>query len=1253
MVLGLASRSTLKVLQILAAFILAVMALYFIALPLYHSRHLPPSAAVPESPAIKRSVTNIENATLANPFLPNFRLSNDGRIGLQMDMSRYTASAGYPVGDPADTALISYTVAVTRAELLADGSVILNFSQPKPEVFFGEKTTVMVRNVTGLGVNANGRFQLTQNNTADSLASMAQIRYQLPAGSYKPKINNAPKNASVSGVDGMVARVFINLLKPEAYAVAGSESFHESTDKLKILRSNPADANSPITTVSKVQVDGVEKYFDFPDVLRDKVVIGNTVMTTLCEKPKPNPYACTVHGDAITPGGKQDCYDLYIVSSHKHGQSWAVDGKKVNDQQIFSTKINVVVNHPKTTAAMIDKVIMHKDDFSKGKKFRAKNILEPMVTADGRMMVFRIGTPDYWLGDVDGDGRLYEWEDKGNAYNAADDKDSDGKLDREYAFYNIMYSYNEDKEPCDAAGWSKIYPIAYAHHDPRLKNPDGSYKYGFAEYPFVSPEGEPITNAADGVFVARDPKVCIPAAGATGCTAPADIKGTYPWIDKDGNNLFMKTVAETFHYKEWDRTVKILKDCVDGSNGYPRDGKMELDECKRPSYSSDPDYDNGACSAFGCVATVKTRYPFAAVDGYENDKGVICKRDAMGRDFAVAQKWISINDAPPQQEYLCSDTILSSKWWIREGAPWSGGEQPDNTRGLAVAGRWTKGKIVLLDNLINNTDYGIGIANSQHRLVDLYQDGDKVRIGSSRDTATSNIANGNTSSTIVNPPPFNYPLSTDSNHPLAVAANITFVDSIENTFNFVEKLRPVTPGDVVWKISSGGVTDEVVFDDYLNNNGLIVSNMMASLRYGYTPQNYPDQALLPAQRYPPLAQEYFDYQDGWDGTYKNKNDYTELQANAPDRKLINRHHPEAIRLQNAASSSYLAVPDNGVVLGSPSRIEPVAAGGVHGRGFWLNGDNAIQYAMKDNTAQKITQWYVSLFIDNRSASGERTLITFPDKSALALKDLGHIVYSGAGTAKTVDVSIPQQGWMHLGLQMDAKTRTVSLYIDGYLKDVYSMPASIFRIDQLGNLLIGARSSGFRGWIDDFKVFAEKVNPETACNHAGGTLMGIDAVAASAWQTLAMTYPQSSHDVISNILQNSKKPFYSQYVCYHDYTGDYQAHLGNIPVNAKGQSAGIRDYLLKPEGPLFYDLPRPDFSRNTFCQSCHAGYVDASPLGMSALAFHPGLPAKIDKRRQPMQAPQRVYGVMPDNHWLQSGFQGGDKSYIDEWLMPGQ
>ena len=55
----------------------------------------------------------------------------------------------------------------------------------------------------------------------------------------------------------------------------------------------------------------------------------------------------------------------------------------------------------------------------------------------------------------------------------------------------------------------------------------------------------------------------------------------------------------------------------------------------------------------------------------------------------------------------------------------AGHEYTDNTRGLAFLGRWSNGKTVLLDNRLNNIDYGLPRDELHQRMLALY--GERVQ----------------------------------------------------------------------------------------------------------------------------------------------------------------------------------------------------------------------------------------------------------------------------------------------------------------------------------------------------------------------------------------------------------------------------------------------------------------------------------------------------------------------------------------------
>lgn len=133
-------------------------------------------------------------------------------------------------------------------------------------------------------------------------------------------------------------------------------------------------------------------------------------------------------------------------------------------------------------------------------------------------------------------------------------------------------------------------------------------------------------------------------------------------------------------------------------------------------------------------------------------------------------------------------------------------------------------------------------------------------------------------------------------------------------------------------------------------------------------------------------------------------------------------------------------------------------------------------------------------------------------------------------------------------------------------------------------------------------------------------------------------------------RRSAVPAFPQYVCYHDYSDDNQAHHFNLPAGL----TALREAINFPEGPLYFDAPRPDSSANEFCLSCHhaKGVVG---LGVDALTFNPQLQAKEDPRRQPTQPPAKVYGNVPGNWFTGApapGFITGEMgAYLDEWVLP--
>lgn len=101
----------------------------------------------------------------------------------------------------------------------------------------------------------------------------------------------------------------------------------------------------------------------------------------------------------------------------------------------------------------------------------------------------------------------------------------------------------------------------------------------------------------------------------------------------------------------------------------------------------------------------------------------------------------------------------------------------------------TQGKMVMLDNLINNIDYSApDQEDSGHRILDMYapftgldptHEG-WIRVGNGRDNNGTAGLDGN-------------------------PTNTSFLESIENKLNYWPHMRPTTPSDAVWLFSHGAV----------------------------------------------------------------------------------------------------------------------------------------------------------------------------------------------------------------------------------------------------------------------------------------------------------------------------------------------------------------------------------------------------------------------------------------------------------------
>jgi hypothetical protein len=565
--------------------------------------------------------------------------------------------------------------------------------------------------------------------------------------------------------------------------------------------------------------------------------------------------------------------------------------------------------------------------------------------------------------------------------------------------------------------------------------------------------------------------------------------------------------------------------------------------------------------------------------------------------------------------------------------------------GVGAMGSWTNGKVVLFDGNINPIDFALMDADALQREIALYRDGRSnvfVRVGASIVTGMR-----------------------EKNHQF----NINLIQSIENLFNYRFTARPKIPRDVVWTMTTGRGIDEVVFDDYVDPNVLIYSDMTPAI-------------------------EILRHSSGrWnDLHYRNGITYQGWYRNAKPNGQI--------KLQNAATGfgGKFNPPAAGIVSGV-ARAEPVALGGYRGKGFWLSGANQISYPVPDQPALAGEQWSYMLFLDNRQ--GNRVpgrLLTFPNGSRVEMFSNSELNFLHSDGSIIRQITIPENlrtPWTHLAFSVETlfiirggiaegepgpmpeiqpviaggeQTRVidsrstiprpvvkvpykrVSVYWNGHLLqqfDANGTYRNAFHM-QAGDLILGSQSMGFRGWIDEFKVISRALNPEEYCNHAYGTMVGV-APSANLWATAA-SYPAESHSRVRQLLSTLGAPastLRDHYACYTNLATSELIHVEKVPAN----TVAVRKHFLHHEGQVVWNRPRPDSTGNQFCISCH---LDGGDMGMAfgMAALTPGpVPAHADPRRQPLAPPSRVWGIIPSG-FPGAGFPAGPQGFLlDNYIFP--
>ncbi len=748
-----------------------------------------------------------------------------------------------------------------------------------------------------------------------------------------------------------------------------------------------------------------------------------------------NPFACTATGGALA-AGDHDCYDLTVVTVYENR-----DVVPTQDE-LWGTEVRVVVASPKGSAA---------NDSDEFEALRAHVVHVKPLTAPRRAPL-PPGAPAEILEPViTGDGRLIFIQ-------------GDGLIQ-----YAVM---PENADPCDVTAWGAFRDIYAMHTDPLMAD------YGVARFPLRDFENQELSTRVPGTHA---------------------IRGGYPWVDRDGDNLMFMLARATHFY-------------VDSAGEVHE--KFEV--VGHPVFGSQPD--------IPCI-------PSADCPG------------TLPLHPTTVGHVESLTDHLPRA-------------------------------GLTVVGLWGQGKMWSPDSRNNPVDAAIPGGTHSYRLLRLYED------------APGGTEVGPSARTLVN--------------------------ALENQLLFQPEMRPDTPREVVWQITTQGMTDEVSFDDVNDPDALVVLPMSVSIK-----ATNPERGR---------------FQDGF--VYEGRVGGEGFQFPA--------------HLANQAAATQWSLPQYGYLLGG-ARSEPIAAGGYDAKGLWLDGtDDRVELIVPEQSAgsrvaMEDGTWFYNLSIDPRELTGPRRLLTLPDGTWLDIVDATALRF-GKGEA-IFDVALPsalalsERTWSTIGIVSDASlpgaAPVIEVAIDGYLLERFSPTESLFRMTP-GVVTVGDGAGGFRGWVDDFKVIGRAPGPEVLCNHAHGTLVGV--VPGEPLAARALAYPASSHAEIAARLPTPSS--FDSFACERPIAHPVDAtdaadhsHYHCLGKTRRLESHPqpercLRPALLFPEGPLAFGQSRPSSLDNAFCLSCHTeGHPSVTLNRRDALA--PGSsPMHLDLRRQPLQNSPKFFGNVP-------------------------
>ncbi|TNF06266.1 MAG: hypothetical protein EP326_00055 [Deltaproteobacteria bacterium] len=779
-----------------------------------------------------------------------------------------------------------------------------------------------------------------------------------------------------------------------------------------------------------------------PLELSQSGILTSKRMQTICDGTKAAlPYFVkTRRNPYVCPDdNSKDCYDLNVITK--------VSNSDPNNPitELWGREILVKVSNPKTKDARIHSVSYMGQGPVLGATLPFYSFFEPLVTDDGKLLVGRASQS------------FHTWTDHLGVQHTKR--------------YDLMYSKIDSSYlPCDVTGFKDFYPIAFANKDPEMQ------EYGIAKYPIRDPEGNVIPHSED-------------------------LKVTYPWIDRDGDNIFFTSRYNGFHY-------------------FDNSGRMH------------------------------TRYPKRCYDNKNN-----------------------CNLTYDENQFITQD--VEPSWGYSN---------------FGYFGLWSLGKMVLIDGMINHTDYNV-------RREEQYKW--QAKIFEKHDTKGDGWLNFGNGRNLGNPGGPSLPYA---------VTNFQFFGSLESLFNYHDHMKPVSPRDVNWIINSGIHSQEISFDRQLDYRYMVHIDGNASMTH---PRFYPH----------PQQYSMMKYHDG----FKFNNHRTRGEG-----------FVEPVYFQNAAASLEFNLPSR-INASQNIRVEPMAHGGINGKGIWLDGESFLDFELPAQTFEYSKKsWYFGIYLDNRANRDVTTqdVITLTDKSKILLSGNDSLLFVNSKNQVKRFRFNPgiwngSEKFNHLGIQISDFGSSLTLYVNGMEIGKLTSRSAIIKLSS-GRIIIGKNerspNAGFRGWIDDFVMMMGNPSPELKCNEANGFLVGSNDRYSSSY-SLGALYPIESHESISKVLSNEGFETFEKYICYVNY-----AERDGLPRGfvKSSRHERISEKIHFPEKDFKWNKARPDSSQNKFCLSCHRKDRKGG-LGLQAL--EPGeVDLHNDVRRQPNAWPMFMSGNLPKNFY---------------------